>query len=72
VEETNSVPPPLEDLLLKKKIRELEHKCDEYHVLIDTLQTNLRSAVARIPEEKRGEITEVQSYKWCSTWKRAE
>jgi|TARA_B110000495_G_C22725053_1_gene425734 hypothetical protein len=49
-----------------------DKQISELYVLIDTLQTNLRSSVSRIKEEDRGEITSVQSYKWCMNWKQGD
>ena len=40
----------------------------ELHVLIDTLQTNLRSALTYLNEEQLNEITKVPSMKWCMRW----
>jgi hypothetical protein len=49
-----------------------DKQISELYVLIDTLQTNLRSSVSRIKEQDRGEITSVQSYKWCMNWKQGD
>jgi len=59
----------MENKNLLLQINEKEKRIEELLVLIDTLQTNLRSAVANIPEGKKGEITNVQSYKWCTNWR---
>lgn len=40
----------------------------ELHVLIDTLQANLRSACSYLTEEQRKEI-KTPSYNWCIEWK---
>ena len=56
----------------EKEIHNLRKEKDELLVLIDTLQTNLRSASAVIPEDKKRSITEVQSYKWCLNWRPTE
>lgn len=52
------------------KINQKEKEIEELLVLIDTLQTNLRSAVSHIPEEDKTKITNVQSYKWCINWRK--
>ena len=49
-----------------------DKQISELYVLIDTLQTNLRSAVSQIKEEDRGKITGVQSYKWCINWRQGD
>jgi len=52
--------------------KELSHKNKEMadlHVLIDTLQTNLRSAVSAIDPDKRDNVTSVQSFKWSVNWR---
>tara|TARA_Y100000310_G_scaffold233530_1_gene236403 strand:- start:89 stop:313 length:225 start_codon:yes stop_codon:yes gene_type:complete len=50
------------------KISVQQKEISELYVVIDTLQTNLRSAVSYLNEEERGEI-ENHSYKWCVDWK---
>ena len=40
----------------------------ELYVLIDTLQTNLRTATTYLSAEDQEKITKVQSYKWCMNW----
>ena len=44
----------------------------ELYVLIDTLQTNLRSATSCLSPEDEEKITKVQSYKWCMNWKQGD
>ena len=51
------------------EIHELKKQINELYVLIDTLQTNLRSTASALPEYKKSSITGVQSYKWCINWK---
>lgn len=41
----------------------------DLYALIDTLQTNLRSATSYLNEEDKKEVVNVQSYKWCMNWK---
>lgn len=59
----------MNDKKLLLEINKKDKKINELLVLIDTLQTNLRSAVSHIPEEGKGKITNVQSYKWCINWR---
>lgn len=54
--------------LISKKDKEIS----ELYALIDTLQTNLRTAVFYIPEEDKEKVTSVPSYKWCSNWKQGD
>ena len=54
---------------LQKLNADKDKRISELYVVIDTLQTNLRSAVAEIPLEGRDKVTKVQSYQWCSQWK---
>tara|TARA_Y100001937_G_C6883688_1_gene225888 strand:- start:215 stop:427 length:213 start_codon:yes stop_codon:yes gene_type:complete len=53
---------------LKKEIYNKEMEIKELHVLIDTLQTNLRSAISYLSEEQAEEIKKVPSMKWCVDW----
>tara|TARA_E500000331_G_scaffold188509_1_gene181453 strand:- start:462 stop:653 length:192 start_codon:yes stop_codon:yes gene_type:complete len=54
---------------LQKEIIDQKSQIADLLVLIDTLQTNLRSATSVIPEEKKASIVDVQSYKWSLNWK---
>ena len=51
------------------KIFKLEKEISELCVVIDTLQTNLRSTISELDEDKRARIESVQSCKWCMNWK---
>tara|TARA_A200000159_G_C7333309_1_gene343917 strand:- start:683 stop:883 length:201 start_codon:yes stop_codon:yes gene_type:complete len=44
----------------------------ELYVVIDTLQTNLRSAISYLSEEDKEKIINVQSYKWCTNWQQGD
>ena len=44
----------------------------ELYVLIDTLQTNLRTATTYLSPEDQEKITKVQSYKWCINWSQGD
>ena len=54
---------------LQKLNADKDKRISELYIVIDTLQTNLRSAVSEIPLEGRDKVTKVQSYQWCSQWK---
>jgi len=54
------------------QINQQQKQIAELYVVIDTLQTNLRSAVSHIPEEDKTKTTNVQSYKWCMNWKQGD
>lgn len=60
----------MKDRQLLLKINKLEKEVEELLVVIDTLQTNLRSAVNNLDAKSKKEITGVQSFKWCSAWRR--
>jgi hypothetical protein len=53
---------------LKFEILKLNKEISDLKVLIDTLQTNLRSAVSQLPDDKVKSITGVRSYQWCMNW----
>lgn len=54
---------------LKLEVHNLSKKVEALQVLVDTLQTNLRSAVSHLSDEDKEKIVNVQSYKWCSGWR---
>ena len=54
---------------MKRQLALQQSQINDLHVLIDTLQTNLRSAVVHIPEEDKSKVTNAQSYKWCVNWR---
>jgi hypothetical protein len=49
-----------------------EKQIADLYALIDTLQTNLRTAVNYLNEEDKEKVVNVQSYKWCSNWKQGD
>jgi len=59
----------MENKKLLFEINKKEKQISELLVLIDTLQTNLRSAVTHVPQGERESISNVQSYKWCINWR---
>ena len=60
-------PKQLQFELIKK-----DKQISELYTLIDTLQTNLRTAIFYISEEDKPKVTGVQSYKWCTNWKQGD
>tara|TARA_R100000152_G_C6587841_1_gene49364 strand:- start:63 stop:260 length:198 start_codon:yes stop_codon:yes gene_type:complete len=56
----------------KLELMKKDKQIADLYVLIDTLQTNLRSAVSQIKEEDKGKITGAQSYKWCMNWRQGD
>lgn len=57
---------------LLKQIMQKDKQIDDLHVLIDTLQTNLRSAVSMLDEDSRDKIERVQSYRWVMGFRRGD
>ena len=53
-------------------IKNQKNEIQELLVLIDTLQTNLRSAVSSLDEDSKEQITRVQSYKWSVNWRHSK
>ena len=50
--------------------KELRNKINDLHVLVDTLQANLRTAEAIITKyEPACQLISTPSYKWCINWK---
>ena len=49
----------------EKQIRDL-------YALVDTLQTNLASAVTYLNEVDRETVINVPSYKWCINWREGD
>lgn len=62
--------------IIEKKLRldayNKEKQIRELYTLVDTLQTNLASAVTYLNEEDRKTIIDVPSYKWCMDWKEGD
>jgi len=54
---------------LEKLIRDCEREKEDLLVVIDTLQTNLRSASSYLNEKQLKEV-ETRSYKWCLNWRK--
>lgn len=59
-------PPPMPN----PEITRLNSKITDLKVLVDTLQTNLRSAESIIKKYEPGcQLFNTPSYTWCTTWK---
>ena len=54
---------------LHLEIIKRDKQIQDLYVLVDTLQTNLRSATSLVDERERENLINVQSYKWCMKWK---
>lgn len=57
---------------LKLTIHNQQKQIAELYALIDTLQTNLRTATSYLTEENKKEVVNVQSYKWCMNWRQGD
>jgi len=57
---------------LLKQVMQKDKQIDDLHVLIDTLQTNLRSAVSMLDEDSKSKIEGVQSYRWVTSFRRGD
>jgi|TARA_R110002110_G_scaffold78225_12_gene205284 type II secretory pathway component PulJ len=53
---------------LKLESLQKDKRISELYVVIDTLQTNLRSAVSCLGEKEKKEV-ETPSFKWSMKWK---
>lgn len=62
----------MSDKQLLLQISNQQKQIAELYVLIDTLQTNLRSAVGYLSDEDKEKITNAQSYKWCTNWEQGD
>ena len=62
----------MDEKSLMLKLLNKDKQIAELYVLIDTLQTNLRSVTSCLCEEDREKITNVQSYKWCMNWSQGD
>ena len=49
-----------------------DKQISELYTLIDTLQTNLRTATYYLSDKDKEKVVNVQSYKWCSNWKQGD
>ena len=51
------------------QIHQKDKQIADLYALIDTLQTNLRTATNYLQEEDKDKVVNVQSYKWCMNWR---
>ena len=57
---------------LRLTIHNQEKQISDLYALIDTLQTNLRTATSYLSEENKKQVVNVQSYKWCMNWRQGD
>jgi hypothetical protein len=57
---------------LQFELMKKDKQIADLYVVIDTLQTNLRSATNLLQEEDKQKIINVQSYKWCMNWRQGD
>ena len=57
---------------LRLTIHNQEKQILDLYTLIDTLQTNLRTATSYLSEEDKNQVVNVQSYKWCMNWRQGD
>jgi Na+/phosphate symporter len=57
---------------LKLEIHNKDKQIADLYALIDTLQTNLRTATSYLNEDDKKEVVNVQSYKWCMNWRQGD
>jgi len=62
----------MDEKTLLKQCMQKDNQIKDLYVLIDTLQTNLRSATSCLSDEDKVKITSVQSYKWCMNWRQGD
>ena len=53
---------------LLKQLLNKDKQINELYIVIDTLQTNLRSTLASVPNEFYKDV-KTPSFKWCVNWK---
>ena len=53
---------------LKFELQKKDKQIQELYVLIDTMQTNLRSVSSYLNEEQKN-TTSTHTFKWCMGWK---
>lgn len=56
---------------LQFELMKKDKQIADLYVVIDTLQTNMRSVSSYLSEDKKNEI-ETRSYKWCMNWKQGD
>lgn len=53
-------------------LHQKDKQISDLYALIDTLQTNLRTATNYLNEEDKDKVVNVQSYKWCMNWRQGD
>ena len=56
---------------LQFELMQKDKQIADLYVVIDTLQTNMRSVTLYLDEDKKSEI-ETRSFKWCMSWKQGD
>jgi hypothetical protein len=56
---------------LQFELMKKDKQIADLYVVIDTLQTNMRSVSSYLNKDKKKEI-ETQSFKWCMSWKQGD
>jgi hypothetical protein len=54
------------------QLHQKDKQIADLYALIDTLQTNLRTAVNYLSTPNKEKVIHVQSYKWSSSWKQGD
>lgn len=54
------------------QIHQKDKQIADLYALIDTLQTNLRTATNYLQGEDKDKVVNVQSYKWCMNWRQGD
>jgi Na+/phosphate symporter len=54
------------------QIHQKDKQIADLYALIDTLQTNLRTATNYLQEKDKDKVVNVQSYKWCMNWRQGD
>jgi Na+/phosphate symporter len=62
----------MKDKQLLYQLHQKDKQISDLYALIDTLQTNLRTAVNYLSEDDKEKVVNVQSYKWSSSWKQGD
>lgn len=56
---------------LQFELMKKDKQIADLYVVIDTLQTNMRSVTSYLDQDKKSEI-ETRSFKWCMNWKQGD
>lgn len=57
---------------LRLDVNNKQKQIYDLYALVDTLQTNLASAVTYLNEEDKQKVISIPSYKWCTNWKQGD